>query len=311
MFFIVEDNCYNIDAINTINPIIKPFSDKIIDGCKISSLDYFVIADSTEENYRQAVIKYATLVNTNAETLQDGTYFVAGKSLDGIDNNGNLHQAIVIKSSVWVCAAMEYGSAQGIFENDIQKQMTTPPFMSLALILHEIGHAVDNEHQFNINGTINTKLLYNLDYEYDEYAKYSALSLWGEYYAESFAYRIIQSSLDLTKEKEIELENCIKNYSIGIDRNTLVERVYRILYFFVLRIAYIHRNSNFQSTFDYSMFEKDELLRFYVPILAKTEIAIINLYRNYPRWGSYECLAELSAIFNDFVSFETERHKFS
>ena len=64
-------------------------------------------------------------------------------------------------------------------------------------------------------------------------------------------------------------------------------------------------------TFDYSMYEKDELLRFYVPILAKTEIAIINLYRNYPRWESYECLAELSAIFKDFVSFEAERHKFS
>jgi hypothetical protein len=309
MLFIVEENCYNIDAVNCINPVIKPFLDKVIDSCKISSLDYFVIADSTEQNYRQAVIKYASLVDTDAETLQDGVYFVAGKSLDGIDMDGNLHQAIVIKSSVWVCAAIEYGAAHGIFENDIQKQMTTPSFMSLALILHEIGHAVDNEHQLNINGTINTKLLYNLDYEYDEYAKYSALSLWGEYYAESFAYGIIQSPIDITKEKEIELENCIKKYSIGIDRNTLIERVYRILYFFVLRIAYIHRNSNFQSTFDYDMFEKDELLQLYIPILARTEIAIINLFRNYPRWGSYECLSELSAIFKKFVSFEAERQK--
>ena len=94
---------------------------------------------------------------------------------------------------------------------------------------------------------------------------------------------------------------------MGIDRNTIIERVYRILYFFVIRVAYIHQNNNFQSTFDYGTFKKDAILQLYIPILAKVEIAIINLYRNYPNWKSYKCLNELSKIFNEFVLFEYER----
>ena len=311
MNFIVEENCYNIDSINSINPIIKPFLDNLLNNCNITSLDYFVVADSNEQNYYETVTEYASLVGTDTHITQDGTYFVAGKSLEGVDEDGNLHQAIVIKSSLWVCAAIEYGTLQGLLNENIRREITTPPFMSLSLILHEIGHAVDNEHKFKINRTVNRKILYNLEYEYDEYAKYTALSLWGEYYAESFAYKIIHSSVDLTKDKEAELKECIFSYSLGTDRNILVNRVYRILYFFVIRIAFIHRSSNFQVIFDYSLFESDELLRSYIPLLARTEIAIINLYRDYPNWNSYEKLDELSEIFKDFVQFEYSRQNMS
>ena len=245
MNFIVEENCYNIDSINSVTPIIKPFLDNVLSNCNIKSLDYFVVADSNEQNYYETVNEYASLVGTDTYITQDGTYFVAGKSLEGIDEDGNLHQAIVIKSSLWVCAAIEYGTSQGLLNDNVRREITTPPLMSLSLILHEIGHAVDNEHQFKINRTVNKKILYDLEYEYDEYAKYTALSLWGEYYAESFAYKIIHSPVDLTKDKESELKECIFNYSMGTDRNILVNRVYRILYFFVIRIAFIHRSSNF------------------------------------------------------------------
>jgi len=309
MEFIIEENCYNIEAVETITPYIKPFIENVLTAQNISSLDYFVIADSREESYSETVNKYASMVGTDAHITQDGSYFTAGKSLDGIDEKGKLHQAIVIKSANWVCAAFEYMDSQGLLKEGTLKQMNTPQFMSLALILHEIGHAIDNEQQYKISGTVNTKVLYDLEYEYDEYVKNTALSLWGEYFAESFAYRIIRITDETTGGKESELEKCIGTYSIGTDRNTLLDRVYRILYFFVTHIAYVHQSSNFSATFNYSKYEDDKMIGLYIPILARTEVAIVNMYRSYPRWESYEQLNELSDIFKEFVLFEYRRQK--
>ena len=309
MEFIIEENCYNIEAVETITPYIKPFIENVLTAQNISSLDYFVIADSREESYSETVNKYASMVGTDAHITQDGSYFTAGKSLDGIDEKGKLHQAIVIKSANWVCAAFEYMDSQGLLKEGMLEQMNTPQFMSLALILHEIGHAIDNEQQYKISGTVNTKVLYDLEYEYDEYVKNTALSLWGEYFAESFAYRIIRITDESTGGKESELEKCIGTYSIGTDRNTLLDRVYRILYFFVTRIAYVHQSSNFSATFNYSKYEDDKMIGLYIPILARTEVAIVNMYRSYPRWESYEQLNELSDIFKEFVLFEYRRQK--
>ena len=309
MEFIVEDNCYNIAAVEAVTPYIRPFLDRILAAQNISSLDYFVVADSAEESYLETVNKYASVVGTSTYITQDGVYYTAGKSLDGIDENGKLHQAIVIKSSIWVCAAYEYLGSQGLLKDGIAEQMNTPPFMSLVLILHELGHAIDNERQYGISGTVNTKVLYDLKYEYDEYAKNTALSLWGEYFAESYAYRVIRILTNDTAGKESELEKCICSYSFGTESNALLERAYRILYLFAIKIAYIHQSSDFSSGFDYSQYEKDDFLCLYIPIFARAESAIINLYRSYPRWESYEQLNELSNIFKDFVTFEYNRQK--
>lgn len=42
------------------------------------------------------------------------------------------------------------------------------------MILHEIGHASDNENQYKMFGTVNTKICYDLQFEYDQYVKQSA-----------------------------------------------------------------------------------------------------------------------------------------
>lgn len=309
MEFIIEDNCYNIEAVETITPYIKPIIDNVLTSHNISTLDYFVIADSIEENFAEAVRKYASVVGTDTHITQDGSYFTAGKSLDGIDDNGNLHQAIIIKSANWVFAAYEYLDTQGLLKDGVLEQMNIPKFLSLLLVLHEIGHAIDNEQQYKISGTVNTKVLYDLDYEYDEYVQNTALSLWGEYFAESFAFQVIRIITKDAERTDSELEKCINAYSIGTDRNTLLNRVYRILYLFVTRIAYIHQTSNFRSTFNYSKYEENDLYGFYIPILAKTEVAILKLYRNYPRWKSYKQLGELSDIFKEFVLLEYQRQR--
>ena len=307
MEFIIEDNCYNIEAVETITPYIKPIIDNVLTAHNISTLDYFVIADSIEENCAEAVRKYASVVGTDTHNTQDGSYITAGKSLDGIDDNGHLNQAIIIKSANWVFAAYEYLDTQGLLKDGVLEQTNIPKFSSLLLVLHEIGHAIDNEQQYKISGTVNTKVFYDLDYEYDEYVQNTALSLWGEYFAESFAFQVIRIITKDAERTDSELEKCVNAYSIGTDRNTLLNRVYRILYLFVTRIAYIHQTSNFRSTFNYSKYEEDDLYGLYIPILAKTEGAILKLYRNYPCWKSYKQLGELSDIFKEFVLFEYQR----
>lgn len=307
MEFIIESDRHDTEHIDTINPYIKPLLDELLRGLKLASLDYFVIANSEEKNYAETVMKYASLVGTEAHITQDGTYFTAGKSLIGIDQNAKPHQAIVIKSSIWVCAALEYLSAQGQLSEEFQAQINMTKCMSLALIFHEVGHAVDHENQYNMFGVVNTKVVYDLRYEYDEYIKNTSLSLWGEYYAETFAYQIIRSKEDLTSDKETELVKCIMSYSLGTNRNALLERVYRILYYFIIRLAFIHQHSNFSSSFDYRGIGQIELVSGYIPFLVRTEKAILNLHSTYPKWDSYDRLNDLSTVFKDLLNFEHKR----
>ena len=115
---------------------------------------------------------------------------------------------------------------------------------------------------------------------------------------------IIRSIVGETTSKESELEECIRTYSFGTDRHSLLERVYRLLYYFMFQLSYVHQSNNFSKVFDYSKYEEDAFLSLYVPILANVEVAILKLNRRYPYWDSYEELNELSAIFKEFVIFE-------
>ena len=74
MKFIVEENCYNNEVVMKWIPFLKPLLDAVLNQQKLSSLDYFVIADSTERNYRDTVLKYASLVDTEAHVTQDSHY---------------------------------------------------------------------------------------------------------------------------------------------------------------------------------------------------------------------------------------------
>ena len=309
MEFVIEKNDDCTETIAAVNPIMKRFLEGILNemGQNLTSLDYFVVADSEDTRYAKTVMKYADILGTEAHITQDGRYFAAGKVLEGIDLVGNLHQAIVVKSSIWVNAALDYLNAQKLLSEQAQQKMSMPPYMSLALILHEVGHVIDNENRHNIFGAINTKIKYNLSCEYDEYIKNTALSLWGEYYAESFVYQIIRTEDDFTQGRESELIACLSSYSMGTDMNSLLERVYRILYFFVIRIAFIHRQSNYERSFDYKRYENSAKVSDYIPILMRVESAIKNLYKDYPKWNTYTQLDELKGVFEEFVHFEYKK----
>lgn len=176
--------------------------------------------------------------------------------------------------------------------------------IGLVTVVHEIGHAVDNANVYSLSGCIDNKLLFNLDLELDEYIEKNSYSLWGEYFAESFPYRVL-GAIDLVADnKEEQLKECIENFSKEKSRNAIVERVYRILYLYVHCIAGIH----FQkiTNFDYDKYTEDEIVSDYIPFLARTEIAMINLLKDYPNWNVDTCMDEMSQIIKDMIEFEKE-----
>ena len=81
MEWIIEENCYNLESIEVIIPYFKPFLDIVLHKLNITSLDYFVIADSREDIYAETVNKYASLVGTETYITQDGVYYTAGKEV--------------------------------------------------------------------------------------------------------------------------------------------------------------------------------------------------------------------------------------
>ena len=174
--------------------------------------------------------------------------------------------------------------------------------VGLVSVLHEMGHAVDNANRYEIRGSINNKILYDLDTEFDEYVESFAYSLWGEYFAESFPYQIMNQYELFTKGKEEQLLECVKNYSTIKNRNAIAERVYRILYFFVHCLARVH-----YPKFERFNYESIRCAIEYTPFLERTEIAMLNLYKEYPCWNVTNCMNEMRNIIMDMIKFEEER----
>ena len=82
----------------------------------------------------------------------------------------------------------------------------------------------------------------------------------------------------------------------------IVDRIYKILYWFVHCIA--HRHIQNGAGFYYDKFTDEYILEDYVVYLARTEIAMINLMRQYPKWNTEICMDEMSQIIKDMYEFE-------
>ena len=284
---IIEENCTNREYIVAIMEKLDEFIRNIVSSQNLDSLRYFVVADTEIENYCDSVKYYARLLNKDTYLTNDGSYFVAGKTIEGKISGGEYVQAIIIKSGLIIGMYNDLLLRNGVPKENVP-DMGDMRNIGLVTVVHEIGHAVDNANVYSLSGCIDNKLLFNLDLELDEYIEKNSYSLWGEYFAESFPYRVL-GAIDLVADnKEEQLKECIENFSKEKSRNAIVERVYRILYLYVHCIAGIH----FQkiTNFDYDKYTEDEIVSDYIPFLARTEIAMINLLKDYPNWNVDTCL---------------------
>lgn len=300
---IIEENCTNREYIVAIMEKLDEFIRNIVSSQNLDSLRYFVVADTEIENYCDSVKYYARLLNKDTYLTNDGSYFVAGKNIEGKISGGEYVQAIIIKSGLIIGMYNDLLLRNGVPKENVP-DMGDMRNIGLVTVVHEIGHAVDNANVYSLSGCIDNKLLFNLDLELDEYIEKNSYSLWGEYFAESFPYRVL-GAIDLVADnKEEQLKECIENFSKEKSRNAIVERVYRILYLYVHCIAGIH----FQkiTNFDYDKYTEDEIVSDYIPFLARTEIAMINLLKDYPNWNVDTCMDEMSQIIKDMIEFEKE-----
>lgn len=300
---IIEENCTNREYIVAIMEKLDEFIRNIVSSQNLDSLRYFVVADTEIENYCDSVKYYARLLNKDTYLTNDGSYFVAGKTIEGKISGGEYVQAIIIKSGLIIGMYNDLLLRNGVPKENVP-DMGDMRNIGLVTVVHEIGHAVDNANVYSLSGCIDNKLLFNLDLELDEYIEKNSYSLWGEYFAESFPYRVL-GAIDLVADnKEEQLKECIENFSKEKSRNAIVERVYRILYLYVHCIAGIH----FQkiTNFDYDKYTEDEIVSDYISFLARTEIAMINLLKDYPNWNVDTCMDEMSQIIKDMIEFEKE-----
>lgn len=298
---IVEENCTNRECFISIAKELDKFIKNIVSSQNLDSLRYIVVADSNIENYRKSVEKYAKILGKDVYVTNDGSYNVAGKSIEGFSESGEYIQAIIIKS------ALVLGMyADLLTKEEVSKQFSaeyeTLKNVGLATVIHEIGHAVDNANVYKIRGYLNEKIYYNLAVELEEYIVNTAYSIWGEYFAETYSYRVLSTMELSTPSKEEELISCMKFFSKEKNINAVVERIYRILYWFVQCIAYSHIQK--LMCFDYEKYSEDEIVSAYVPFLARTEITIVNMLSEYPQWDVDICMDELVQIIKDMIEFE-------
>ena len=306
MKIVVESNCLNNQNDTSLIPLLRPILEKLVHDAGLDTLDYFVIADSDDAKYCNSVKKYASTIGTEACVTQDGKYSAAGKTLNSVDEASRLHQAIIIKSDIWEIAAIECAKQLNLLPKGAKVE-TPKNIGAISLIFHEFGHAIDDRNQFKIWGTINEKIQYDLTHEYDEYINQTALSLWGEYFAESFAWKHNFTGRHSTIGSEKNLIDCIKTYSLGIQNSYILERVYRILYYSMLRLASLHQQANINDGDGFDALQQNPVAVEYTPLFLRVERVIKELNRDYPEWDSYARLNDFSQLIKDFLCFERKR----
>lgn len=305
MEIIIESNCENIEEIKPIYDDIKKFVLDIVSFYNIESIKYFVIAPIEPNAFATTVYKYAKLIDDETRVNNDESYHVSGKALSAVGEDGTLQQIVIIKSGLISSLYIDLYVASGgqLNEQNVKglEAYNRVKNIGLMIILHEIGHVIDNHTRFKITGKENKKIEYDLDYEYDEYIFNQVLCLWGEYYAESLPHKLY-GALDGGLNKKEMLIECIKNYSKEKEIGQIIERAHRIVYLYMHLLAYYH-TMNLEVSF-YSEYKGDKDIEKYIPYLTKIELAILELSLKYPNWDMDKDLDNLVGAYKNLMDFE-------
>lgn len=301
---IVEKNCVNRKEMVCIANKLDIWIRNIVESLKLDSLRFFVIADNDEENYNNSVKKYANKLAVREYVENDINYNVVGKTIEGYISEQEYAQVIVIKSALVVGMYNDLLRKNDISQEPIQN-LEIIRNIGLLTVMHEIGHAIDNSNLYRIRGDFSNKKIYDLKTEFNEYVESIAYILWGEYFAESFSYKMLSEMGLYANCNEKQMKDCIASYSREKSSVIIVERVHRILYLFMHYIACLHNQE--QVHFDCKKYAKDEIISDYVPFLKKTEDAIVKMKKNYPWCNAENCMNDFIKVITDMIKFEKER----
>ncbi len=297
MEFIIKtnlDNTFRTLCNNAVFPCINRLSDKI------ESLKYFVIGDSETDTFIETIAEYSAILHTESHAENTQMYQVAAKTLEGTDENGEYCQAIIVKSGLLIGFVTDLFSLN---DNIAEPNYTDMQWLGLTTIVHEIGHAVDNQFIYKIRDTVNTRSAFDLNNPDDreEYILLSCISIWSEYFAESFVYDSFPMLRDKVDDDTNNLIECAKNY---YGQNIYAaDRVYRIIYFFVHLLA-----QKGEACYN-SLFATDSPLICYKDYLLNIGSELTKLKNVYPHWNIDTDLSSLQQNYANMLIFEKTRRR--
>ena len=286
----IADSCTNKEVFQSNLERIDYIIKDILKGVSLNSVESVVIADTEHKKYCESLLYYAKTINTTIVPDESETYLTSGKCINGIGKDGKFKQIIVLKSATINILIVDYAILCEKQEIDISQQYKTVQWLGITTILHEFGHAVDNENLFFTHNFINEEKCYDFSKESDfqKYFLEGAISLWGEFFAESFPYYMFPELRFLTSSKVNELINCISNYK-GEDISAN-DRAFCIIYLFVHTIAELGYGN-----FDYS---KLDSFPDYIPYLQAVENEMFYLLEKYPNISPDTDFNKLKIFFN-------------
>lgn len=274
MLVIVSDNCAHRDSFKSIARDAQERVLAFTSGMALKSLKYLMIADSDPDKFYEEVYRQASILNVEIFCGDSKMFQAAAKVIEGIDNNGEYSQIIIVKSGMMNLMVADWEYLNGNSNKICLTNYDEFKGSGLAIVLHELGHVIDNELLYLLSGEVNLVNGYNLlnRKEREEYYLQSAIGLWGEFFAEYFVYDVCPQLKGLIKSKKQDLLNCIYEYYGS--NITPEDRAYRILYLFAHTIAYQGE----------SEFEYEDLADYgkYVPILKAFEEELFDLRKIYP-----------------------------
>lgn len=288
MQIIVDDKCNQKEFFDSISELLHSFLLQHIQSYSITSLKYFVIADNDAVNFHNVVNHYAQKLNAERYIDDTDMYELVGKTLEGRCDDGVYAQAIVVKSDLVVSMLHDFKYLDELSRGETKAESNVQR-VGLMTVTHELGHVVDNEIIFNQTGTVNLRVRYDLRKkdEHDEFFLQQAISLWSEFFAESFVFNSYPFLRSIETFKNNEILNSINAFrGEGI---TPIDRAHRILYWFILTIA-----QNKGVGFDYSVLDG---YKQYIDIFKEVERILFDLLDKHPNINVSNDFSGLSKVF--------------
>lgn len=297
--FIVDSHCKEQATIQILINFVKDDIMNLLKSSNINTLKYFVVSDDNENNYKQTVFYYGSILGDESY-VTTGEYTGYGKTIDGYTINGEYIQVIVIKASVlWyyycdLCYLYKTNleSLPSIYQKD---------YMGIKLVYHEIGHTWNNQDLFKNNLIDDNKSIYNLHYELDEYLLHKSKNLCCEYYAEFFMYSVLKT-LDITfniNDAEATVLQCICSFNKTNNIVSVAERVNLIIYYHFHCLAYYHSIKEYNNTYIY--YEDHDESKEYIPYFKDLETELIKLNSKYPIALEKNELKQMAKILKELV----------
>lgn len=262
MELIIAENCKFKENLEPIKHDIFNYLYNLIKECGNNKIEKIIIADNDFNNYKLTVEEMTKKVKQCSKISENGF----GVVIAGTDKNNKYTQYIVVNCAI-VIGFWNY--VCGKIDEYIEEYA-----LCYATLLHEIGHCIHYYilySKYNYLGATKSKYDSYNKKDLEEYIYHQCITLTSEYYAQRFMNSIYkEKEWDNTKE----ILDIINNEDFS-SRASNLNKIYRLIYFFILYISYYHANSLKPKIYEkiHNLSIRDSL--------KKIENELINFYNNF------------------------------